>query len=220
MDCTADILGDATRTMQAPRLGEILVARGEISSEQLTQALARKQLTGRRIGEELVAAGHLSRERLAPALSLQRRIAMAAVLAALLPSRVLVGDVEAAQARAQMTVSANVVDTVSVRAVHQAQDLVVTPTDVARGYVEAPAASQLEIGSKGPWLLEFRPVGNLFKRVKVSGFDGAGEFGPAGGAMLVKPAVGTQSMNYRFDLAPGTAPGAYRWPLALTLLPM
>jgi hypothetical protein len=201
-------------------LGEILIATGEISRQQLIDALARKQATGRLLGEELIAAGHLQPRRLARALKLQRRLVFGALIAALVPTGT--DDAAAGQARAYMSVSATVVDSVSIRAIYQAQNLVVTPGDVARGYVEVPAGSRLEIRNPGPCAFEFRATGELFSSVRISGVDGVAELGPSGGTLLQKPAAGggAVAVNYRFALAPGIAPGAYGWPLSLTVLPM
>lgn len=206
------------------RIGEILVATGQISEGQLTQALERKRLTGRRIGEELVAGGHLSRERLAPALKLQRRLMIAAFMTALFPmGRGFTGYAEAGQVRAQMAVTATVVESVSIRSVFQAHRLVITAQDVQRGFVEVPAGSRFEIRNKGPCLFEFRATGDLFRSVRVTGLDGAAELGLSGGTLLqsaLGDPAGKVAVNYRFILAAGVSPGAYDWPLALTVLPM
>ena len=67
------------------RLGDILVESGAVTQAQLAAALQAKRASGRRVGEELVAAGHLPSERLAYALKLQRRLAVLAFAAALVP---------------------------------------------------------------------------------------------------------------------------------------
>ena len=122
-----------------------------------------------------------------------------------------------------MTVTATVVDTVSIRSVHQAQSLVVTAQDVERGYVDVSGGSRFEIRYKGARLLEFRPVGDIFRSVKVSGLEWSAEFGSDGGTMLQKSsgdATASVAINYRFHFAPGISAGAYPWPLLLTVLPM
>ena len=223
LDDVTDRLGHVSGTEQL-RLGSILVATGRISQQQLTDALARKKGTGRRIGEELVAAGYLSGELLARSLKLQRRLVIAAMFAGLFPgARPLIGQAEAAEARAYMAVTATVVDTVNIRTMHQAQSLVVTAQDVARGYVDVSAGSRFEITHRGPCMFEFRPLGTIFRGVKVSGGEGAAEFGAEGGTMLQKTSGGAAApvaINYRFQLAPGVAAGAYNWPLSLTVLPI
>lgn len=157
----------------------------------------------------------------APQGRLRAGFAAGVFVAALAPG---IGEVAAGQTRAYMSVTANVVESVSVRALHQAQSLVITAADVARGYVEVAAGSRFEIANKGPCLFEFRPVGSdVFRSVKVTGLERSGEFGTGGGAMLHQPAAdrhSSVSMTYRFDLTPGIMPGAYKWPLALTVLPM
>lgn len=199
------------------RLGEILLASGEISRHELRAALNRKHRTGRRIGEELVAAGLVSADRLSRALRTQRRLMVAALFTA------LVGHAGAAEVRAQITVSATVVDTVGIKPLYQAQDLVVTSQDIKRGFVEVPAASRFDIRNKGLTVFEFRPTADIFRSVKVTSSGAASEFGLAGGTLLqtsMGERVASVSVNYRFVLAPGVAPGTYRWPLALTVLPM
>lgn len=210
--------------MEKLRLGEILVATGQISENQLSEALKRRRITGRRIGEELVAAGDLSDDLLARSLRLQRRLVFAAFFAIISAAGRGIGCAEAAEARAFMAVTATVVDSVSIRAVHQAQNLVITAEDVGRGYVEVAAGSRFEIGHNGLCLFEFRPLGDIFRSVRVSGPEGlTAEFGSGGGTMLQKSAgreSATVAVNYRFQLAPGVRAGAYNWPLSLTVLPM
>lgn len=206
------------------RLGQILVSTGEVSESALTEALERTRGTGRRIGEELVAEGYLSKDRLDRALALQRRLVNAACVAALVSAgATYTTQVKAGQARAFMAVTATVVDTVSMRAVYQAQDLVITANDVARGYVEVPAASRFEIANKGPCLFEFRPAGDIFRSFRVMLPEGTAQFGADGGTMLQKSGgtgIARIDIGYRFELASNARPGAYRWPLSLTVLPM
>ena len=205
---------------ERPRLGEILVATGEISQGDLTAALERKRSSGRKIGDELIAAGLLSADRVRKALAIQRRLMIAALLAALFSP----GESEAADVRALMTVSATVVDTVSIRTVHQAENLVITAQDIERGYVEVPAASRFDIRNKGPSLFEVRPLNPLFKSVRVTGPEGTAEFGAAGGTMMQRSlgnaGAVSVSLGYRFELASGITPGAYKWPVSLTVMPM
>lgn len=172
----------------------------------------------------MVAAGYLSGELLTRALEVQRRIVVAAVLAGIfLAIPASVGRVSAGEVRAYMTVTATVVDTVGIRTLHQTQRLVITAQDVERGYVDVAGGSRFDLTHKGPSLFEFRPVGNLFRAVKVSGLAAAAEFNAEGGTMLQRSSGATATsvaISYRFQLAPGISAGAYRWPLSLTVLPM
>jgi hypothetical protein len=61
-------------TDRPPKLGEILVAQGHISRDQLQSALASQQTSGRRLGEELIKAGFVKRAVISQALRMQRRI--------------------------------------------------------------------------------------------------------------------------------------------------
>jgi hypothetical protein len=62
-----------------PRLGDILVANGQITREQLASALSTQRKSGRRLGDELVAAGYVSHSVVARALRIQRRLTFAAM---------------------------------------------------------------------------------------------------------------------------------------------
>jgi hypothetical protein len=66
---------------RAPKLGELLVAQGAISPEQLKTALERQKTSGRRLGEELIKLGFVKRSVVNRALRMQRRIAAAVVCA-------------------------------------------------------------------------------------------------------------------------------------------
>jgi len=62
-----------------PRLGDILVANGQITREQLAAALEGQRHSGRRLGDELVAAGYVTRAVVSRALRIQRRVTFAAM---------------------------------------------------------------------------------------------------------------------------------------------
>ena len=146
-----------------------------------------------------------------------QRLLGAAVFAA------LIGPAHAAEVRAVMSVTANVVESAGIGSSYQAQEFVISPRDVERGYVEVPSASRFELRNRGPSLLEFRGVSNVFRSVRVTGAAGTAEFGAGGGTLLQKPlqhGAGSVALSYRFELAPGVIPGQHRWPLSLTVLPL
>lgn len=62
-----------------PKLGEILVAQGTITREQLAIALERQKTSGRRLGEELVKAGFAKRSMVSRALRFQRNVVFGAL---------------------------------------------------------------------------------------------------------------------------------------------
>jgi len=63
---------------RVPKLGEILVAQGEITADQLGVALERQKTSGRRLGEELIKAGFVHRSVVSRAIRIQRRMAFGA----------------------------------------------------------------------------------------------------------------------------------------------
>ncbi|HYH43595.1 MAG TPA: hypothetical protein VD867_16595 [Burkholderiales bacterium] len=146
-----------------------------------------------------------------------RALLLTAVVAA------IVGHAHAGEARAVLSVTANVVETAGIGSSYQAQEFVISPRDVERGYVEVASASRFEFRNRGSSLLEFRSVSNVFRSVRVTGAAGTAEFGAAGGTLLQKPlqhGAGSVALSYRFELAPGVSPGQHRWPLSLTVLPL
>lgn len=122
-----------------------------------------------------------------------------------------------------MSVSATVVEAFTIRSLHLARDLIITAEDVARGYVEVVAASRFQVTGKSPCVLEFRPLGSIVNAFTVTLPEGSARFGAQGGTLLQKSrsaGLSTVDVTYRFDLHAGTTPGAHRWPLSLTVLPM
>jgi hypothetical protein len=73
---------------RSPKLGEILVAQGQITQEQLDAALASQRDSGRRLGEELIKAGYVKRSVISRALRIQRRITFAAMASTLAVSTI------------------------------------------------------------------------------------------------------------------------------------
>ena len=89
---------------RATRLGEILVAQGKITPEQLAIALERQRTSGRRLGEELVKAGFVQRAVVSRALRIQRRIVFGALTT--LAATTIAPHGDAATLRGQSAVSA------------------------------------------------------------------------------------------------------------------
>ncbi len=57
-----------------PRLGELLIAQGKLTLDQLAIALDRQKTSGRRLGEELIKAGYVQRAVVSRAMRIQRRL--------------------------------------------------------------------------------------------------------------------------------------------------
>jgi hypothetical protein len=204
-----------------PRLGEMLVAQGEITREQLATALERQKTSGRRLGEELVKAGFVKRSVVNRALRIQRRLTYLALCSAL-AATTIAPDTDAAARQAQVSVTAYVPPHVVSQLEQQAAALTITDADVARGYVEVPAGSRLRVTSNDPagFVIDFFPRLPLFKAVRVITRDGSAQLGPDGGAMTGNRHRGRNiplELSYRFDLADDVQPGTYAWPLAMSV---
>ena len=123
------------------RIGDILVATGDITRAQLDYALARQRRSGRHLGAELVDAGYLKSAKLASGLHVQRMAVSAAITVALAcgPS---VGSaaVEAAKTASAMVTVATVLRHASVLVLSSPQTVSISEADIALGYVDVPRA--------------------------------------------------------------------------------
>jgi hypothetical protein len=207
------------------RLGEILVATGQISRSQLDAALERQRRSGRKLGEELLAAGDVAARQLAAGLWVQDRFVSAALVAALSLATGCPTQAEAAGSMAQtITVTARVAPWVKLQLEHQEMQLTVTPADVARGYVEAPAASRFTVttNNRAGYTLNFQPRADIFRSVTIHGPGVSVEIGAGGGTVIQSGAetgvARTQlELGYRFYLAEGVQAGSYFWPLSMSV---
>lgn len=199
-------------------LGNILVENGDVTPTQLKGALLRQVQTGRRIGEELIAAGHADKRQIDHGLFIQRNLLAAAlgVLTALAPAA------EAARASAGMAVSVTIAPNAKLRSDYQAPQLKVTAADVARGYVEVPAASRFSVvtNSRSGYCLEFNPVGEIFELVQVGGLDHVVQLSADGGAIVQRGPLHSNliyELSYRFTLHADAQVGVYPWPLQVSV---
>ena len=213
--------GERPSAAQRPRLGELLIAQGALTREQLAIALENQKTSGRRLGEELVKAGFVKRSVVSRALRFQRRIGCMALCSALAASTIS-PDTDAATRQTQIAVTAYVPPNVVSQLEQQAAALTITDADVARGYVEIPAGSRLRVTSNDPagFVIDFFQRLPIFKAVRVSTPDGSAQLGPLGGAMAENRHHGRNiplELSYRFDLADHVQPGTYAWPLAMSV---
>ena len=101
---------------------------------------------------------------------------------------------------------------------HQAKVIDVASEDVALGFVQIAGGSRLIVvtRSQGDYALQFATRVALFRSVRIEGAGRAVELGAQGGTVVERNAPAGRtvvSVSYRFDLAPGTVPGTYAWPL-------
>jgi len=121
----------------------------------------------------------------------------------------------------QLAISAVVLRYASVSVHGQPAALVLSPADVARGYVDVPQGASLEVRSNSPegFVLEFhnRLAGEQVREIEVSG---------AAGGRIVLPgaAQGTSTrrlvVGYRILLQPSARPGTYPWPVQVVASPL
>ena len=111
----------------------------------------------------------------------------------------------------RISVSAVVLPSASVRTIYQSQSVLITDNDLARGYVDAPAATTIQVHSQRGCLVSFGAIGKPFKSFRVNGVEETACNAPG---IFIGAASGTVRLNYRFYLDSGkTAPGEYPWPL-------
>jgi hypothetical protein len=208
---------------RAPKLGEILVAQGKITPQQLAIALDRQKTSGRRLGEELVKAGFVQRAVISRALRIQRRIVFGAFTT--LAATSIAPHVDASSVRSEIAVTAFVPAQTVARQVSQPSEITITAADVARGYVDIQAASQLRITSNNPigYIVDFFSRLPIFTSVTVSSAGGSADLGPDGGAIIQRGQQGRDmplQLSFRFNLTAQIQPGTYPWPLALNVRPL
>jgi hypothetical protein len=213
------------------RLGEILVATKQITREQLESVLSRQKFTKKKIGDLLVEAGYLQPHQLEQGLKLQQKLVTAALVAALSLSQAFVAreaySGTSPAATAKVAISTVVREHTSMQVLSQARELVITNTDIVRGYVEVPAAARISVKSNNPagYLLAFEITGNPMPflnsmHVLVGGREV--QLSPGGG-WVPQPYVrggATTDVSCRFDLSKDAQPGTYNWPLLMSVLPM
>ena len=208
-------------------LGNILVASDQITRAQLEAALRRQLASGRRVGEELIDAGHVSEHQIEHSLFLQR-VLIPCTLAVAVGFGPMVGigpQAHAGQGSAIVSVSATVVAHARLLSSYQAEQLVITEADVARGYVESAAASRFAVvtNSRAGYLMEFHPMGHLFESVRIEGLGNPVLLSVDGGIVVQRgrPSAGSMhELNFRFDLGRDAQPGRYLWPLRMVVRPL
>ena len=207
------------------RLGNILIAMGLISAEQLQAAMLRQQLCHKRLGELLVDAGQVTIRDIWRGLSVQRMLRKAALAASLSLAALAATPTVHAGASASIGVSATVLAFSTLNVLFQADQLTIDVKDIERGYMDVLAGSRIEVkcNSRDGYTLTFDPLLNLFNAVQITGLGGMVELGTEGGT-VVQRGRGAQAaalqLGYRFILAKNVLPGSYTWPLALSARPL
>ena len=127
----------------------------------------------------------------------------------------------------KLMVTATVLKRATLKTLAQPSSVVVTAADIARGYVDMPAAAQLAIqnNSLGGYLLEFAAQGDFMRQIMVKGLGNDVQLSPAGGAVM-QPSTGsgvtrtTLALGFRFVLSESAREGIYAWPMRLSVTPL
>jgi len=211
------------------QLGHIMVANGDITGNQLSGALQTQAASGGRLGDVLLSAGQATAGQVAHGLSLQRKLVVSALIAAMAlvaPLASIVPSAEAGQASVNLQVSATVIANARVQLQYQAKQLTITQDDIARGHVDVAAASRFSVvtNSRAGYFAEFHPVGNVFESVQITGLGHPAQLGTDGGTVVLLRGPVTpntpHALNYHFTLRAGLSPGNYAWPLTLAVHPL
>lgn len=207
------------------RLGNILVAMGLISQQQLREAMLQQQFCHKRLGELLVEAGHVEARDIWRGLNVQRMLFKAALTALLSLAILAAAPMAYAGGSASVGVSATVRAFSKLNVLFQAHRLTIDLEDIDRGYMDVHAGSRIEVksNSQDGFTLTFDPILDLFHAVQITGLGGIVELGTEGGT-VVQRRHGAQpaslQLGYRFILAKNVLPGNYAWPLALSAHPL
>jgi hypothetical protein len=207
------------------RMGELLVARGDVTRAVLDQALAQQQ-PHRLLGEVLLQMGAVSADTLAQVLPLQKRLLSAVLCAGLgfafafaSPAALAAGS-----STSRIMISATIPTTLHVSIKGHPAGFTVSAQDISRGYVDVAQQSLFDVKTNSAQgvALEFHGVQNGVDIETVQIQGGAGEFRmPAsGGIMLIQggwqpTVVRSFTLRYRLYLGPSAQPGTHSWPLTM-----
>lgn len=127
----------------------------------------------------------------------------------------------AGSSKATLKVSATVQARISQTLVRQESVLSVTKEQIAKGYLDVPAATLINVktNDRNGYMLSFEVNAEIVKEVWVIDSNRTTVLSGGGGFVhqaYPGPAGEIKELSYRLYLAPGTQPGLYAWPLSLT----
>jgi len=208
-------------------VGELLVARGDLSRAALNRALQNKR-QGAPLGDVLVKMGVVNSETLSHVLPLQKRLLSAVLCAGLGFAFAFAAQSAraASNSTSRLMITATVAKTIQVVIKSQPTGFTVTEQDIARGYVDVAQASVFDIktNSADGVALEFHGVhnGGIIQSVQITGGSSGFLMPASGGVMLIQggwhPTV-TRSFTllYRLYLGPTAQPGTHDWPFSMSV---
>lgn len=126
----------------------------------------------------------------------------------------------AAGGKGAVRISATIATTLSQKKLQHPTTLKVTAADAARGYLEVPAGTVMQVrtNDRDGYMLNFAFEGMMVKQAEVA-INGRAVVVPAEGGLVHLPFAGlngeTVQITYRLYLAPGTMAGSYAWPVVV-----
>lgn len=216
---------EGVRQVASPlRLGDILVSAGYITRKQLDCALGKQSVSRKKLGEVLLEEGFVQPQQIRHGINLQQKL-LTSILVGIL-ALAAIPDAEAASrsVHAEVRVSATVLPYTQMSVHNQSTMLIITETDILRGFVDVPVGSSIEVksNSRDGHYLSFETSDAIFKQVRIDGLGKTALLG-AGSSVVPFAMEGREvriNLSYRFILAENIKPGAYPWPLTVSVIPM
>jgi hypothetical protein len=215
---------DPERAMRL-RLGQLLVDSKKITQKQLNYALRKQELAPhKKLGEVLIEEGYVTHEEVSHGLRLQRKLLTAALTAILsLCSTVnpLFEHSEASSAGERTPAIEAAAAYATLKVVYQTPELVITYSDILRGYVEVKSASRIEIRSNAFFFLRFDGLRKPFKEVQIRGFGRDLLVDKKCSSLFLRDIRGFAAfeLTYIFILSKDAQPGTYVWPIEISVYP-
>ncbi|MEW6066996.1 MAG: hypothetical protein AB1610_01670 [Nitrospirota bacterium] len=113
----------------------------------------------------------------------------------------------------------------ALKIVFQTPELIITPADIIRGYIDIPDAVHAEIQNNNlaGYLIVFEGLGEYFKEAVVKGL-GKDTIISSNGGWIAQPYNGKDpvmiELSFRFILSENITPGTYAWPLSISVSPI
>jgi hypothetical protein len=211
------------KSVKKLQLGNLLVAMGEITQDQLNHALDWQIKYGGKLGAALIATGHANTLQIKKGVHLQSKLLIGLLLVAMaFASPLMVTNAYAGSQTGAIAVSTMVLPSARMQINHQAGQIHITAKDIAQGYVDVKAASLFTVAtSRGTtYFIDVHPRSDIFSSVKIEGLGSQVILGSEGGS-ITQSGLGLRSpenvLNYRFMLKGDLQPGMYDWPLQLAV---
>jgi len=126
------------------------------------------------------------------------------------------------QARARFTVSAVVAKRVTLTALEQPSQLMLSAEDVERGYKDVSARYQVRHNDPNGYLLHLAPRIGLTRQIEVRGLATPVQLGDAD--LAIRQSSGGRlhdfELAFRFVLDPAVRPGSYALPIHVAVAPL